>query len=181
MKKERYLSKYLGIVGFSFILFVAFCGLYYENVSFSAMSAKPKKSETAAPGDCSACHSNEKILPADHVNTKKMTSTECAECHKNDSKSLRVKIPLSHTHQLSGVDCDDCHETAKPAKPLKTAECLFCHGSYNEVVEGTAKLDPNPHNSPHYGKELDCDLCHHQHSKSENFCAQCHEWELIVP
>ncbi|MBW2098891.1 MAG: cytochrome c3 family protein [Deltaproteobacteria bacterium] len=35
-------------------------------------------------------------------------------------------------------------------------------------------MDPNPHNSPHYGADLDCNFCHHQHSKSENFCAQCH-------
>lgn len=181
MKRERYLSKHLGIIWFAFILFVAFRGLYHENVSFSALSAKPKKLEAAAPGDCSVCHSNEKILPADHVNTKKMTSTECAECHKNDSKSLRVKIPLSHAHQLSGVDCDDCHEEPNSAKPLTTKQCLSCHGSFDEVAGATHNLDPNPHDSPHYGKELDCDLCHHHHSKSENFCAQCHEWELCVP
>jgi hypothetical protein len=29
--------------------------------------------------------------------------------------------------------------------------------------------------------DLDCGLCHHQHSKSENFCSQCHGWKYLVP
>jgi len=87
---------------------------------------------------------------------------------------------LSKHKKYTELNCNDCHLTQTP-KRLTTKQCLSCHGSFEEVAEATKHLDPDPHNSPHYGSELDCDLCHHEHSVSENFCAQCHEWELIVP
>lgn len=90
------------------------------------------------------------------------------------------KPPSSKHGKYAELGCIDCHLTATP-KPLKTKLCLSCHGSLEEVAETTKNLDPDPHNSPHYGSELDCDLCHHEHSVSENFCAQCHEWKLVVP
>ena len=163
--------------------FVSFCVcvLYNVRVVSNAVSAETKMLERVEPGDCATYHANVKILPIDHVKIKSMTSTECVECHKKGATSLRTKIPLSHIHQLSGVACCDCYEKPKSAESLTTEKCLSCHGSYNEVAEGTAKLDPNPHNSPHYGKELDCDLCHNQHSKSEDFCSQCHMWGFAVP
>jgi len=181
MKSVSYLSMYLGIVGFALILSAAFCVSRGACIGSGAVSAKPKRVETAAPGDCGPCHGSVKMLPIDHVRTKDMTSTECANCHKKGATSLRTKIPLSHTHRLSGVACCDCHEMPNSAGPLKTEKCLSCHGSFEEVADATNNLDPNPHNSLHWGKELDCDLCHHQHAKSENFCAQCHMWGLVVP
>ena len=96
------------------------------------------------------------------------------------SKDVSKKISQSKHCQFAEISCADCHLTGN-TKPLTTEDCLACHGSFEEVAGETAKLDPNPHNSPHYGTELDCDLCHHEHSRSENFCAQCHEWKLIVP
>ena len=87
---------------------------------------------------------------------------------------------LSKHKNYAELTCNDCHLTTTP-KPLTTEQCLSCHGSLEEMAEATKKLDPEPHNSPHYGSELDCDLCHHEHSLSENFCAQCHEWKLVVP
>ncbi len=87
---------------------------------------------------------------------------------------------LSKHKKYAELTCNDCHLTLTPER-LTTEQCLSCHGSLEEVAEATKDLDPDPHNSPHYGSELDCDLCHHEHSVSENFCAQCHEWELIVP
>ncbi|MFP4037150.1 MAG: cytochrome c3 family protein, partial [Desulfobacteraceae bacterium] len=33
----------------------------------------------------------------------------------------------------------------------------------------------------HYGPELDCDLCHHIHDESENFCNECHSYEFVIP
>ena len=94
--------------------------------------------------------------------------------------SETVKPPLNKHRKYAELTCIDCHLTATP-KRLTTEQCLSCHGSLEEVAEATKNLDPDPHNSPHYGPELDCDLCHHEHSVSENFCAQCHEWELILP
>ena len=92
------------------------------------------------------------------------------------SKQIELGKDVSSKHVAAGLKCSDCHETKTP-ESLKTEQCLSCHGSFEEVAEATKKLVPDPHNSPHYGSELDCDLCHHEHSKSENFCAQC----LLVP
>jgi hypothetical protein len=40
----------------------------------------------------------------------------------------------------------------------------------------------NPHENRHYGTEADCNLCHHQHKKSENFCLPCHQrFDFVVP
>jgi len=140
-----------------------------------------KRLETAAPGDCADCHADQKVLPAEHVQTKDLAGDKCAECHRPGETSLRTKMPLSHHHQLNGVGCADCHDEPAAAKPVGTEKCLSCHGSAAQVAEATAKLEYNPHDSPHYGPDLDCELCHHQHARSENFCAQCHDWKLIVP
>jgi hypothetical protein len=52
----------------------------------------------------------------------------------------------------------------------------------DKVSEKTSKMKPtNPHNSPHYGKKADCNLCHHQHEASENYCSTCHKFEFKVP
>ena len=96
-------------------------------------------------------------------------------------KSTETGKPFLSKHgNYAELTCKDCHPTATPER-LTTEQCLSCHGSFEKVAGTTKHLDPDPHNSPHYGIELDCDLCHHEHSASENFCAQCHEWELIVP
>ena len=93
----------------------------------------------------------------------------------------QFEVPsCSKHHESAELGCDDCHPTDTP-KPLGTESCVSCHGSFKEIAQATDQLDPNPHNSPHYGEELDCSLCHHEHSESENFCAQCHDWELEVP
>jgi len=95
-------------------------------------------------------------------------------------KSETVKPSLSKHEKYAELTCEDCHPT-KPPKPVTTKQCLSCHGSLEEVAGMTRHLDPNPHNPPHYGTGLDCDLCHHEHFESENFCSQCHEWKLVIP
>jgi hypothetical protein len=96
----------------------------------------------------------------------------------NDSET--GKPFLSKHKKYAELTCKDCHPAPTPER-LRTEQCLSCHGSLEEVAGATKNSDPDPHNSPHYGPGLDCDLCHHEHSVSENFCSQCHEWELIVP
>lgn len=143
--------------------------------------AGPKWLETAKPGDCKVCHGTQKVLPEKHKDTAKMTASECGECHKPGAGSLRTKLPLAHLHLLNDMTCRDCHDAKGAPQAITAEQCLACHGSYDEVALKTAGSDPDPHNSPHYGKEQDCDLCHHQHEASENFCSQCHEWKLSVP
>ena len=62
-------------------------------------------------------------------------------------------------------------------------KCLTCHGDTKAIAQRTANVKPtNPHNSRHYGTEADCNSCHHQHTKSESLCADCHpSFKFKVP
>ena len=143
--------------------------------------AAPKKVPTAKGGDCAACHGQEKVFSPSHVDTKGMGYKDCLGCHdKAGPQKLAGKLPGSHLHQLNGITCAKCHVTKAPeAVPMDT--CVKCHNP-DRLVEKTAKVKPeNPHTSPHYGNTLDCNACHHQHQKSENFCAQCHKFNFTVP
>lgn len=146
-------------------------------------AAAPLRDAAAAAGDCAACHKDAAALPARHKATKAMKLADCVGCHeKNTEDTLVGKMPGSHVHALGGVGCADCHGkgTAKP-QAVEMARCLSCHGSGDKVAALTAKMKQNPHTSPHYGTELDCNVCHRQHEKSEDYCAECHRFGFKVP
>jgi hypothetical protein len=152
---------------------------------FNTVLAEPKRIEKAIPGDCAACHDQEKVLPDTHVQTGNMDWAQCKDCHRAEADKnkkpaiLWGTLPLGHVHLLSGITCTDCHGTARPAQPPESQKCLSCHPDYKNTVLQVNKTLSNPHDS-HMG-DLDCGLCHHQHSKSENFCSQCHWWKYSVP
>lgn len=152
-------------------------------IAGAVAAAAPKRAAKAKPGDCAACHGAEKVLSAEHAPTIDMAYDGCLECHAKASKeSLRTKIPSGHIHQLRGITCEKCHGKAKKQEALKMKQCVACHGDTEKLAEKTAGMKPtNPHTSPHYGTTLDCNTCHHQHEKSENFCAQCHKFDFVVP
>jgi hypothetical protein len=154
------------------------CGFAFAVLAQDA----PKLVPEAAPSDCAACHGDKSPFSRPHPPTTGMTMATCQGCHaKNGPMTLRTKIPASHVHQLSGVRCAVCHADPKDAEAPKADKCLSCHVG-EAVAAATAQVKPtNPHNSPHYGKESDCNLCHHQHEKSENYCTQCHKFEFRVP
>jgi len=125
----------------------------------------------------------------------------CATCHiiRPHYQSWAEGSLLAHEHAQEDVACLDCHEssylekaregfiylTGKYEDPMREREfskeeCLSCHEhrSYEQLVELTADLDPNPHNPPHY-QEMECSLCHKMHRESEIYCAQCHSFEWI--
>lgn len=115
--------------------------------------------------------------------TTSFSWSDCKGCHvKGEDTSLTGKITLQHVHLLSGVTCDKCHVDVKKPEPVPAKVCTSCHEPA-KVAAVTAELDPtNPHDSPHYGQDSDCNLCHHQHKKSANDCEQCHsEYEFKVP
>lgn len=88
---------------------------------------------------------------------------------------------LSGTHIKKSVACAGCHADVQPPEPVAAATCIGCH-DVDEVVAKTADVKPtNPHTSPHYGKKADCNLCHHQHEASENYCLSCHNFQFKVP
>ncbi len=83
-------------------------------------------------------------------------------------------VQLDQFHAQQGVTCNDCHGDQAERQPVAMIKCLECHDTA-DVAEATAELKPtNPHNNRHYGTETNCNYCHHQHQKSENFCTPCH-------
>ncbi len=109
-----------------------------------------------------------------------MDLKQCLGCHTQEDPKFTDTLPLSHTHLLEGVACEACHGTANPPEFVGTDRCLTCHKT-DALVAATKDLKAcNPHDS-HYGPQLDCDLCHHAHAASENFCNQCHRFTFVVP
>lgn len=146
------------------------------------LSAAPKANPKAKAGECGSCHKKDKVVPDGHPETKGIKWQGCKECHQEEKIALTGKVPGSHIHQLSGITCTGCHGKAKKKEALKMEKCVSCHGNTEKLAEKTAMVKPeNPHTSPHYGTSLDCNLCHHQHAKSENFCSQCHNFDFKVP
>jgi uncharacterized CHY-type Zn-finger protein len=165
------------------IFFLMALVLMFSATSGGSLLAAPKKLATAKAGDCAACHGADKVLPDGHAPTAAMNGETCLGCHQKGSPlALYTKMPLSHFHQLKGVTCQVCHADLKAPQALSTEQCLACHGSFEKVAARTANVKPhNPHSSPHGNPYTACDLCHHQHAKSENFCAQCHAFKFVVP
>jgi hypothetical protein len=161
---------------------VSFLTALFLFVAIGTVYAAPKNVATAKPGNCGACHGKEKVLPQGHEDTKSMTYEGCKTCHSKPEKTnLQGKMPGSHLHRLQGITCEKCHGKAKKPAAAKMKQCLACHNA-DKMAEKTAKVKPeNPHTSPHYGTTLDCTLCHHQHTKSENYCSQCHKFDFVVP
>lgn len=148
-----------------------------------AATAKAKAAEVKA-WDCAGCHKDKKMLPETHVPVKDMPYDGCVVCHVpgGAASSLKTKVPGSHLHSLRGIKCEQCHGKVKKQEAVEMAKCVACHGATAKLAEKTAKVKPhNPHESPHYGTDADCNLCHHQHAKSENLCAQCHKFDFVVP
>ncbi len=84
-------------------------------------------------------------------------------------------------HVSKGIACTMCHaDMQKPSAP-EMATCTKCH-PVDPLVAKTAKVKPtNPHTSPHYGNELECTNCHLMHAPTDNYCAQCHQFDWKVP
>ncbi len=91
-------------------------------------------------------------------------------------------VQLDQFHAGKGVSCADCHGDDNQRDAVPMIKCLECHAT-KDVAAATADLKPtNPHNNRHYSTETDCNYCHHQHKKSENFCTPCHlRFEFDVP
>ncbi len=145
-------------------------------------NAAPKLVPDAKAVDCAACHGENSPLPKDHPSPATLTWSDCQGCHvKGESTSWVGKLPLSHVHLLSGVGCGKCHSDLTKPEPVAATTCTTCHEPA-KVAAASADVKPaNPHDSPHYGQNSDCNLCHHEHAKSTNDCAQCHSFNFHVP
>ena len=92
---------------------------------------------------------------------------------------LRVTVTPTDRHVERGVKCESCHVNGDTSKPVRKAQCLACHKSYEELAKKTANVHPNPHFN-HYG-ERDCTTCHKGHQQSTLSCSQCHKFNLKTP
>lgn len=143
--------------------------------AFAQDSGRGKLLPDAMATDCVACHAGNDPLPADHPDIKGMAFGDCAGCHApGSSRTLSGRMPLFHAHLLSGLKCASCHADPKAPVATEADVCMGCHNPDKLAAKTAATKPRNPHNSPHYGKTADCNLCHHQHEKSENYCTQCH-------
>ncbi len=133
-------------------------------------------------GECAGCHGQDKKLPLAHPATKAMNLQSCKKCHTKENRDIREKLPGSHYHLLANITCEQCHGKANEREVPTMEQCVACHGSTTKLAEKTKGGKPrNPHISPHYGTELDCNFCHHQHTRSENYCVQCHSFGFKIP
>jgi cytochrome c nitrite reductase small subunit len=124
----------------------------------------------------------------------------CATCHIMEPylESWQESDYGAHAHATQDVTCLDCHvptldqqvnelvvymqgDFTVPLEELQVSDefCYDCHvdnehSSYEEVVQLTADLELNPHDS-HLIGELECDICHNMHRASEDLCAECHD------
>lgn len=120
----------------------------------------------------------------------------CASCHiiQPYYQSWKSSNLLANKHAEKGVECLDCHHqgyaekvqeglkfiTGNYESPLKEREfsreeCLKCHEDFDKVIAATDFGSSNPHDA-HFA-DLECNLCHKMHRKSEVYCAQCHQFE----
>lgn len=132
---------------------------------------------------CMSCHTEEAVLSPSHPSVMNMTMKDCVACHvPGGEMALPQGMHLDHHHYMAGLDCASCHDN--PDNPMEPPmeTCLSCHGTLDELGALTADVSPeNPHDSPHGSPYADCSLCHVQHGPSENFCAQCHNFNFDPP
>ena len=81
-------------------------------------------------------------------------------------------------HQKFGIGCAACHGDKNEISVPEKSQCIQCHATA-DLTKNTDKN--NPHLSPHYPEGLECTVCHVQHGKSEDYCAQCHTFNFKVP
>ena len=93
-----------------------------------------------------------------------------------------ASVLTADLHKEKGVGCEGCHGTVEAKTFVPSERCLACHGGMSDLVKKTAAVKPeNPHDSPHWGSRMECNVCHRQHEKTVDWCAHCHAFNFNVP
>ena len=88
---------------------------------------------------------------------------------------------IADLHKAKGLECAVCHGSDIKNLQEPTIEtCAACHSLKTLAESSNAYKPTNPHKSPHYQENLDCNNCHHGHQASEDYCAQCHSFNFKV-
>jgi len=99
--------------------------------------------------------------------------------YHSTSVSAAQQSFLADRHSTASIACEDCHKESPPGEQVPTTICNKCHGDLAKIAERAKKVIPNPHES-HLGN-VKCELCHHAHKPSEDYCSNCHEFNYKVP
>ena len=93
-----------------------------------------------------------------------------------------ASVMTADLHKDKGVSCDGCHGSEATRAFVSAERCLSCHGDRPALVKKTAAVKPeNPHDSPHWGSRMECNVCHRQHEKTVDWCSHCHAFNFRVP
>lgn len=105
----------------------------------------------------------------------------------SSSITMAKTVKPHHQDVLQGsngkADCSVCHDTSKKITTPSETACLSCHGTKQDLVDLTKRktkdhsVEPNPHESLHYGTDLSCTYCHSEHKESKVYCNNCHEFD----
>jgi fumarate reductase flavoprotein subunit len=87
---------------------------------------------------------------------------------------------LADSHHNLQFTCKDCHSGGYDLEDnlsVENAECIACHGSLAERGAGESGVIA-AHRS-HLG-QINCTVCHHGHTYSQAYCANCHIFSLGI-
>jgi RecJ-like exonuclease len=93
-----------------------------------------------------------------------------------------ASVLTADLHKNNGVSCEGCHGAEETKTFVPSERCLACHGDRSGLVKKTAAVKPeNPHDSPHWGSRMECNVCHRQHEKTVDWCSHCHAFNFKTP
>lgn len=115
--------------------------------------------------------------PVDAVGYNPSAAAQLAQATRRLLGERTLKEYHQKVHQ-NGVSCQLCHSGEAPTTPPDETNCIRCHGTASQMAEKTAKLERNPHKSPHYGVYVPCTTCHKEHQPSKVLCYDCHSFRF---
>ena len=138
--------------------------------------------------DCSGCHTWTPDKSFGLIGVKGSwgaPSKDDIELMKNTFLSWTSSPYSDHHHAQAGVVCTGCHgkNLPKADDTVENPRCLECHGPMDKLVKKSERKDfpdRNPHKS-HLG-DINCTVCHYEHSASKVYCLSCHQkFDMKIP
>lgn len=149
------------------LLVIVFCGIVLLGTAMTHFSS------FAAPATDVDATSAEGAKNLQAVGYNPSASARVAAASRALLGERSLKDYHYKVHQ-NGASCQLCHSGEAPTSPPDDASCIRCHGTAEQMAQVTAKLERNPHKSPHYGLYAPCTSCHKEHKPSKVLCLDCH-------
>lgn len=153
---------------------IIFCQLYRRSPARRGNRIRPKSCCT---------HGFPPFSLNSELTMNKLFNTIVLACAATLSLSAMASLDdgnfLAQRHMKKGIQCAQCHSNNDVNKPVRKAECLTRHQSYEAMAKRTDGVDPNSHYN-HYG-DRDGSTCHKGHQQSVVSCNTCHKASLKTP